>query len=170
MIADDRVWNTNKETEERLAGMQVPNGKEGTPMNVLHSGDIGVVAKLGETSTGDTFCKKDASSPPKLTILTHFTSCCLPKTQSDAAKLSNPHPSVRRRYDLSWYNEPAARQAIIQGMVTSILCCHPPCKKQIQPAWMLMNQRCPRRTDHPGKLSLVPSQEANGGAGCSKFT
>ncbi len=119
MIADDRVWNTNKETEERLAGMQVPNGKEGTPMNVLHSGDIGVVAKLGETSTGDTFCKKDALfTLPKANYPNAlYRVAVFPKTQSDAAKLSTTLTRLcEEDMTLSWYNEPATRQTIIQGM------------------------------------------------------
>lgn len=119
MIADDRVWNTNKETEERLAGMQVPNGKEGTPMSVLHSGDIGVVAKLGETSTGDTFCKKDAAfTLPKANYPNAlYRVAVFPKTQSDAAKLSTTLTRLcEEDMTLSWYNEPATRQTIIQGM------------------------------------------------------
>ena len=119
MIADDRVWNTNKETEERLAGMQVPNGKEGTPMSVLHSGDIGVVAKLGETSTGDTFCKRDAAfTLPKANYPNAlYRVAVFPKTQSDAAKLSTTLTRLcEEDMTLSWYNEPATRQTIIQGM------------------------------------------------------
>jgi len=119
MIADDRVWNIKKETEERLAGMQVPNGKDGTPVNVLHSGDIGLVAKLSVTSTSDTLCKKEtplilseANYPNALYRVAIF-----PKTQSDAAKLSTTLTRLcEEDMTLSWYNEPATRQTILQGM------------------------------------------------------
>ena len=54
MSSDSRVWNANKGEEERLASVQVPFGKENQPVPVLHSGDIGTVAKLSVTTTGDT--------------------------------------------------------------------------------------------------------------------
>ncbi len=119
MIADDRVWNSSKGEEERLAGMQVPHGKEGTPVSVIHSGDIGLVAKLSVTTTGDTLCQKDtpltlpkADYPNALYRVAVF-----PKTQSDAAKLSTTLSRLcEEDMTLSWYNEPATRQTILQGM------------------------------------------------------
>lgn len=59
MSSDTRVWNANKGEEERLAGMQVPFGKENLPVSVIHSGDIGTVAKLNLTTTGDTLTTKN---------------------------------------------------------------------------------------------------------------
>ncbi len=119
MVADDRVWNGNKGEEERLAGMQVPYGKEGKPIGVIHSGDIGLVAKLSVTTTGDTLCKKEnalilpsAEYPNALYQVAVF-----PKTQSDAAKLSTTLTRLcEEDMTLSWHNEPATRQTILQGM------------------------------------------------------
>ena len=119
MVADDRVWNSNKGEEERLAGMQVPFGKEGKPINVLHSGDIGLVAKLSATTTGDTLCKKTSA----LTLPTAnypnalYQVAVFPKTQSDAAKLSVTLTRLcEEDMTLTWHNEPATRQTILQGM------------------------------------------------------
>ena len=119
MVADDRIWNSNKEDEERLTGMQVPYGKEGMPISQLHSGDIGLVAKLGVTTTGDTLSRKEnaiklpsADYPNALYQVAVF-----PKTQSDAAKLSTTLSRLcEEDMTLSWHNEPATRQAILQGM------------------------------------------------------
>ena len=119
MKADDRVWNSNKDEEERLAGMQVPQGKEGIPVSVLHTGDIGLVAKLSVTTTGDTLCEKDnpltlpqADYPNALYQVALF-----PKTQSDAAKLSTTLTRLcEEDMTLSWHNEPATRQTILKGM------------------------------------------------------
>jgi len=119
MKADDRVWNSSKDEEERLAGMQVPNGKEGMPVSVLHTGDIGLVAKLSVTTTGDTLCEKDkpltlpqADYPNALYQVALF-----PKTQSDAAKLSTTLTRLcEEDMTLSWHNEPATRQTILKGM------------------------------------------------------
>ena len=119
MVADDRVWNSDKEEEERLAGMQAPQGKEGIPVSLLHAGDIGLVAKLSVTTTGDTLCTKDnplnlpeAEYPNALYRVALF-----PKTQSDAAKLSSTLARLcEEDMTLSWHNEPATRQTILQGM------------------------------------------------------
>jgi len=119
MIADDRVWNSVKGEEERLTGMQVPHGKEGHPVSLLHSGDIGLVAKLSVTTTGDTLCKKETSF--KLPQATYpnalYQVAVFPKTQSDATKLSTTLSRLcEEDMTLSWHNEPATRQTILQGM------------------------------------------------------
>lgn len=119
MKADDRVWNSNKDEEERLAGMQVPHGKEGIPVSVLHSGDIGLVAKLSVTTTGDTLCEKDnALTLPQAEYPNALYQVALfPKTQSDAAKLSTTLTRLcEEDMTLSWHNESATRQTILKGM------------------------------------------------------
>ena len=119
MVADERVWNSNKEEEERLAGMQVPQGKEGIPTNLLHCGDIGLVAKLSVTTTGDTLC--DKTNPLTLPVAEFpnalYQVAIFPRTQSDAAKLSSTLTRLcEEDMTLSWHNEAATRQTILQGM------------------------------------------------------
>ncbi len=119
MVADDRIWNSNKDEEERLTGMQVPFGKEGSPVDALHAGDIGLVAKLSVTSTGDTLCRKE--TPITLPTADYpnalYQVALFPKTQSDAAKLSTTLSRLcEEDMTLSWHNEPATRQTILQGM------------------------------------------------------
>jgi len=119
MKADERVWNSNKNEEERLAGMQVPRGKEGYPVNFLHCGDIGVVAKLSVTTTGDTLCDKDnpLHLPKAVYPNALYQVALFPKTQSDAAKLSTTLSRLcEEDMTLSWHNEPSTRQTILQGM------------------------------------------------------
>jgi len=119
MIADERVLNADKDEEERLTGLQVPHGKEGLPVDVLHSGDIGLVSKLSVTTTGDTLCdKNNPLSLPKAEYPNALYQVALfPKTQSDAAKLSNTLARLcEEDMTLSWHNEPATRQTILQGM------------------------------------------------------
>ncbi|HEY7855688.1 MAG TPA: elongation factor G, partial [Terriglobales bacterium] len=57
---DETVLNFNRQTPERLAHLSVLQGKQLTPVAELHTGDIGVVAKLKETLTGDTLGDKSA--------------------------------------------------------------------------------------------------------------
>ncbi|HOX19942.1 MAG TPA: elongation factor G [Gemmatimonadales bacterium] len=53
------VWNAEHEVAEKLNHLSVQQGRERTEVGVLHAGDIGSVAKLRDTHTGDTFCLRD---------------------------------------------------------------------------------------------------------------
>lgn len=119
MSSDARIWNQNKETEERFGGIYVPRGKEAISIKILHSGDIGVVPKLSETATGNTLC--DKAHPLELPIPEYPTSlfqvAILPKTQADSTKIS---PSLTKLCEedmtLSWSHQQETRQTILQGM------------------------------------------------------
>lgn len=119
LSSDLRVWNPDKETEERFGGLYVPRGKEAISINVLHSGDIGIVPKLSETATGNSL--SDKAHPLVLPIPEYpnslFQVAVIPKTQADSTKIS---PSLTRLCEedmtLSWHQEPATHQTILQGM------------------------------------------------------
>ncbi len=116
---DTHIWNQNKSAEERMAGLSIIRGKETMPVKAVHSGDIGIVAKLTSTTTGDTLCDKGhpltLPMPAYPTAL--FRVAIHPKTQADAAKIS---PTLTRLCEedmtLSWYQEQATGQTILQGM------------------------------------------------------
>lgn len=119
MNSDTRVWNANKGEEERLAGVQVPYGKDMQPVAVIHSGDIGAVAKLSVTTTGDTLTSKEhslilpAPSYPNPLYRVAIT----PKTQSDAAKMSQTlNRLAEEDMTFSWDMEAATHQTLIFGM------------------------------------------------------
>src|SRR4029079_6167571 len=57
--ADSHLWNANQSVDERLGTIYVQRGKEQLPVTELHAGDIGVVAKLAHTATGDTLGAKE---------------------------------------------------------------------------------------------------------------
>jgi elongation factor G len=117
--ADTRIWNHSKSAEERMAGLSILRGKETMPIKVVHSGDIAIVAKLTSTTTGDTLC--DRAHPLTLPVPAYphalFRVAIRPKTQADAAKIS---PTLTRLCEedmtLSWYQEKATGQTILQGM------------------------------------------------------
>ena len=56
--ADATVYNCTKNTQERLGPLHVLQGKALEKISEAHAGDIIAVAKLRETTTGDTFCDK----------------------------------------------------------------------------------------------------------------
>jgi elongation factor G len=89
------------------------------PVKTVHSGDIFAVAKLSATATGDTLCEK---SHPLTLPVPDFPSALYrvavtPKSQADSAKMG---PTLTRLCEedmtLSWHNEAATRQTILQGM------------------------------------------------------
>ena len=53
------VWNAEHETIEKLNHLSIQQGKERIEVERLSAGDIGSVAKLRDTHTGDTFCLKE---------------------------------------------------------------------------------------------------------------
>ncbi|HEX6087264.1 MAG TPA: elongation factor G [Thermoanaerobaculia bacterium] len=57
--SDHAYWNTKREHEERVGKLQVLQGKTQVPVPELRAGDIGAVAKLKDTFTGDTIAAKD---------------------------------------------------------------------------------------------------------------
>ena len=117
--ADARVWNQGKGAEERMAGLHIQRGKEQTPAKVIHAGDIGSVSKLTVSATGDTFSDKahPLTIPAPKYPAALYRVAVHPKTQADAAKIT---PTLTRLCEedmtLSWYNEKATGQTILQGM------------------------------------------------------
>ena len=54
IVADQNAWNADTETAERLSGLAIARGKEGTKVSEVPAGDIGFVTKLKATRTGST--------------------------------------------------------------------------------------------------------------------
>jgi elongation factor G len=119
MASDSRVWNDGKGAEERLGTLHLLRGKEQIALKVVHAGDIATVPKLTATTTGDTLT--DRGHPLKLVVPEYphalYQVAVMPKTQADSAKIS---PTLTRLCEedmtLSWRQEPATNQTILQGM------------------------------------------------------
>jgi len=117
--SDSRVYNSRAEEEERLGQVYVMRGKEQMPISHLHTGDIGAVAKLSDTLTGDTLCDKGhpvslsgpVFPPPLFAVAVH------PTSKADQAKLG---PTLTRICEedptLRWHQEASTRQTILEGM------------------------------------------------------
>src|SRR4029450_1749675 len=61
------VWNTTRDEDERIGQLLLLHGKEQEPIGELKAGEIGAVAKLNVTETGDTLATKE--KPFKLPTL-----------------------------------------------------------------------------------------------------
>lgn len=57
---DSAIYNVNKDTEEKVAKVYILRGKEAIEVTELKAGDIGAVAKLNVTQTGDTIAVRTA--------------------------------------------------------------------------------------------------------------
>jgi elongation factor G len=53
------VWNANRNEEERIGQLLLLHGKEQEPIGELKAGEIGAIAKLTVTETGDTLSAKE---------------------------------------------------------------------------------------------------------------
>ena len=60
MNTNSQAWNTAQNQQERVAQIIVPIGKEHANVDSLAPGDIGAVAKLGVSRTGDTLSTREA--------------------------------------------------------------------------------------------------------------
>lgn len=56
--SDATVYNTDKDTEEKISRLYILRGKEQIEVKELHAGDIGAIGKLSTTATGDTLATK----------------------------------------------------------------------------------------------------------------
>jgi len=87
--SDSTVWNGTRGEAERIGQLYVLRGKAQEPVPHLIAGDIGAVAKLADTGTGDTLCHRDhpLSLPAIEFPAPIFSAAVHPKTKADLDKL-----------------------------------------------------------------------------------
>jgi elongation factor G len=59
LTSNSQVWNPNKNITERIGQLFTLLGKTQSPVEKLTTGDIGALAKLSSTVTGDTLCSQE---------------------------------------------------------------------------------------------------------------
>jgi elongation factor G len=87
--SDSSVWNANRNHAERIGQLYRIRGKAQEAIPQIAAGDIGAVAKLAVTSTGDTLCNKDhplAFEPIEVPLPT-LSVAVYPKTKADLDKM-----------------------------------------------------------------------------------
>jgi elongation factor G len=96
--ADSQVYNAQKERDERVGQVFYLRGKSQIATSEVRAGDIGVVAKLQETSTGHTLCDKSrpvAVEPIKMPDPI-YTVAVVAKSKADEDRLG---PALARLQD-----------------------------------------------------------------------
>ncbi len=115
----DMIYNEKRDAEIKIGKMYVLCGSKATEVNELHAGDIGALAKLAVTKTGDTLSTKQmAITYPKLLISTPYTAMRYkPVNKSDVDKISQALAKMTAE-DLTLLNVNDAenRQTLLVGI------------------------------------------------------
>ena len=115
---DATLTNINRGGTEKLAHIGVVQGKMQTAIAELHAGDIGAVAKLKETLTGDTLGDKSAPIVyPKVKLAEPAISFAVEaKSRGDEDKLSTAiHRMLEEDLLLRFSRDPQTKEFLISG-------------------------------------------------------
>jgi elongation factor G len=115
---DATITNLNRSTQERLQHIQVMQGKTGTEVALLNAGDIGAVAKLKETLTGDTLGDKTAAiyyAPARIPEPS-ITFAIEPKSRADEDKIGTAiHKLLEEDASLRFSRDPQTKEFLLAG-------------------------------------------------------
>src|SRR5438309_2668420 len=115
---DATVPNFSRGTTEKLAHISVMQGKTAIPVTELHAGDIGAVAKLKETLTGDTLGDKSAPIQyPRVKLPEPaITFAIEPKSRADEDKLGpGIHKLMEEDAMLRFFRDAQTQEFLIAG-------------------------------------------------------
>ena len=116
--ADSTVHNTNRESAERLGHLLVLQGKTQTSVPEIKAGDIGAVAKLKETLTGDLLADKGVSlnvAPIKFPepVISYAIE---PKSRGDEEKISSAmHRLQEEDPSIGYHRDPQTKELLLAG-------------------------------------------------------
>ncbi len=122
--SDSQVWNGGKGKAERVGQLFWLRGKHQEPAPEVGAGDIGAVAKLAETSTGDTLTDKDrgVALPPIEFPKPAMTMAIEPKSKADEDKLSSALARLMEEdHTLLMQRASEMKQTVLSGMGESHL-------------------------------------------------
>ncbi|MES2223097.1 MAG: elongation factor G [Acidobacteriota bacterium] len=115
---NDSVFNYKQQAQEKLAHLSIMQGKKPLPVTELHAGDLGAVAKLRNTHTGDTLGDSrhailyEQVQNPEPAIAFAIE----PKTRADEDKLANAlHRIMEEDTLIRFYRDPQTNEFLIAG-------------------------------------------------------
>ena len=115
---DANVTNFNRGTVERFQHLQVMQGKTGMEVPELHAGDLGAIAKLKETVTGDTLGDKGAPIfyPAARLPEPAITFAIEPKTRADEDRIGlGIHKILEEDLALRFSRDPQTKEFLLAG-------------------------------------------------------
>jgi elongation factor G len=119
VVRNDAVLqNFSRNVPEKLAHIAIMQGKTSVPVHELHAGDIGTVAKLKDTLTGDTLGDKAAPIQyPRVKLPEPaITFAIEPKTRADEDKLGpGIHKLMEEDAMLRFFRDSQTKEFLIAG-------------------------------------------------------
>jgi elongation factor G len=115
---DATINNFNRGTQERFQHLQVMQGKTAVAVNDLYAGDLGAIAKLKETTTGDTLGDKNAPIfyPPARIPEPSITFAVEPKTRADEDRIGVAiHRILEEDLALRFGRDPQTKEFLLSG-------------------------------------------------------
>jgi len=115
---DANLQNAVRGTAERLAHLSSPQGKTLQAVTELHAGDIGAVAKLKDTLTGDTLTEKgfNISYPPVKLPEPSIAFAIEAKSRNDEDRMGQAvHKILEEDQSLRFYRDPQTREFLLAG-------------------------------------------------------
>ena len=115
---DATLQNFTRNTAEKFAHISLMQGKQAVPIHELHAGDIGAVAKLKDTLSGDTLGDKNAPIRYPTVKLPEpaITFAIEPKSRADEDKLGVAlHKLMEEDAMLRFFRDPQTKEFLIAG-------------------------------------------------------
>ena len=115
---DATLQNFTRSTAEKLSHLSLAQGKNLVPVNELHAGDVGAVAKLKDTLSGDSLGDRGAPIRYPAVKLPEpaITFAIEPKTRNDEDKLANGiHKLMEEDPMLRFFRDPQTKEFLIAG-------------------------------------------------------
>ncbi len=117
--SNSQTYNANQGANERIGQLYMMRGKTQEPVTEIRAGDIGAVAKLNVTATGDTLCTQDKQM--KLTSIVFpkpiFREAVYPKTKTDIDKMGSALSRLTEEdQTLKVHRELGTGETILSGM------------------------------------------------------
>ncbi|MGA8223282.1 MAG: elongation factor G [Candidatus Acidiferrales bacterium] len=116
--SDATLNNYNRNTQERLQHISTMQGKNATAVADLHAGDIGTVAKLKDSTTGETLGDKNGTIfyPPARIPEPSITFAVEPKTRADEDKIGQAiHRILEEDLALRFGRDPQTKEFLLSG-------------------------------------------------------
>ena len=117
--SDGQIFNATRDSRERIGHLGWLSGKTQKGVETLGPGEIGVVAKLKDTLTGDTLC--DEAHPVVLPGISFpepaISFAIQPKSRGDEDKISTAlHRMAEEDPTLHHHYDPETKQLLVSGM------------------------------------------------------
>jgi elongation factor G len=115
---DANLVNSRNGSAERLSHIGALFGKTIQSVTDLHAGDIGGVAKLKDTLTGDTLCDKGSqiAYPPVTLPEPSIAYAISAKTRNDEDRMGNAiHKILEEDASLRFYRDPQTKEFLLAG-------------------------------------------------------